>query len=80
MNPLRWLKLRKTRRAPLVHSILIMIGATYLEVAIYMMILWRPPTLEQYFGAALLGWACALIAYTRLQRRAMEAEQAAANA
>jgi hypothetical protein len=33
-----------------------------------MMILWRPPTLEQYFGAALLGWACALIVYTRLQR------------
>jgi hypothetical protein len=69
MNPVRWLMLRRSpRRRPLVHALLIMIGATYLEVAVYMMILWRPPTLEQCFGAALLGWACALIIYTRLQR------------
>jgi hypothetical protein len=74
MNPLS--KLRRTNSTALVHSLLIMIGATYLEVAVYMMILWRPPTLEQYFGAALLGWACALIAYTRLQRRAAAAAPA----
>ena len=70
MNPIGWLKLRRSaHRAPLAHALLIMIGATYLEVAVYMLILWHPPTLAQYFGAALLGWACALIAYTRLQRR-----------
>ena len=70
MNPIGWLGLRKSaNRAPFAHALLIMIGATYLEVAVYMMILWHPPTLAQYFGAALLGWACALIAYTRLQRR-----------
>lgn len=70
MNPMQWLRLRKSAsRAPLAQALLIMIGATYLEVAVYMMILWHPPTLEQYFGAALLGWGCALLAYTRLQRR-----------
>jgi hypothetical protein len=73
MNAIRWMFRKLFPRAPLVHSLLIMIGATYLEVAVYMLILWRPPTLEQCFGAALLGWACALIAYTRLQRRAMAA-------
>ena len=75
MNPRQWLRLRRpdAPRVPLAHKLLIMIGATYLEVAVYMMILWHPPTLEQCFGAALLGWAGALIAYTRLQRRAMEA-------
>jgi hypothetical protein len=79
MHPVRWLKrLKQKKRAPLVHSILIMICATYLEVAIYMMILWRPPTLAQYFGAALLGWACALVAYTRLQRRAATEQSAPA--
>ena len=72
MNPLKWLGLW-TKRAPLVNSLLIMIGATYLEVAVYMMILWESPTPAQYFGAALLGWACALLAYTRLQRRAQPA-------
>ena len=67
----QWLARRNSApRRPLAHALLIMIGATYLEVAVYMMILWHPPTLAQYFGAALLGWACALIAYTRLQRRA----------
>ena len=70
MNPLSWSKLRRTNSTALVHSLLIMIGATYLEVAVYMMILWQPMTLEQCFGAALLGWGCALVAYTRLQRRA----------
>jgi hypothetical protein len=65
-----WFKLRQSSsRKPLVHSLLIMIGATYLETAVYMMILWEPPTLAQYFGASCLGWACALVVYTRLQRR-----------
>ena len=30
----------------------------------------------QYFGAALLGWACALLVYTRLQHRTQSAEAA----
>jgi hypothetical protein len=78
MNLRQWLGHRRSaaQRAPLVHSLIIMICATYLEVAVYMMVLWHPPMPEHYFGAALLGWACALIAYTRLKRR----DEAAANA
>jgi len=72
MNPMQWLSFRKSTspRRPLAHALLIMIGATYLEVAVYMLILWHPPTLAQCFGAAVLGWGCALVAYTLLQRRA----------
>ena len=73
MNPWRWLRRESAPRRPLVHALMITIGATYLEVAVYMMILWEPPTMAQYFGAALLGWACALVAYTRLKRREQEA-------
>jgi hypothetical protein len=77
MSATGWLRLRKSgARVSLAHSLLIMIGATYLEVAIYMMILWESPTLAQYFGAALLGWACALLVYTRLQHRIQSAEAA----
>ena len=78
MNLRSWLSRRKSaaQRTPLVHSLMIMICATYLEVAIYMMILWHPPTPEHYFGAALLGWACALVAYTQLKRRTAAAAAA----
>jgi len=66
----RWLGLGESG-SPLAHSLLIMIGATHLELAIYMLILMRPPTLTDCLWAAGLGYACALIAYTRLQRRAL---------